>query len=314
MSRGRVGGVRGPTQRVPAGVREAVVGGRWSVVRSAIGSESDRYFSPPLAGGGSRVPTKWVAGGGAYLLISLLLLLPSTAFAIDHDNIDGGRPLRFDDAESIGLRERALEYGFSPTWTRGSRFRVGLTAEYLFGFALNSYYSVDFDADTENIGRLGLGYFRNIQRETIGSPGLAFRVDTYLPTGTDPESQRGVDFRLRGILSKTIKGNERLHLNLDGIVRTAAGAGNRTFLPSATLGYTRPVGYPRRFDRTALAEIAYRTDERRGTGGIVSVGAGMRQQVTPRSVVDVGIQSDVSAARGATKDNLRLIAGYSTSF
>ncbi len=264
---------------------------------------------------GQRVSGVWVRGAGMYwgALVTLLLLSPA-AFAIDHDNIDSGRPLRFDDAESIGLRERSLELGFSPNWTRGSRFRAGLSAEYLFGFAPNSYYSVDFDANTANLGRVGLGYFRNIQRETIGSPGLAFRVDTYLPTGTDSESRRGVDFRLRGIMSRTIKGNERLHLNLDGVVRTSAGEGNRSFLPSAIVGYTRPVGYPRRFDRTALAEVAYRSDERTGTGGIVSVGAGMRQQVTPRSVLDLGIQSDVSAARDATKDTFRLIAGYSTSF
>jgi len=41
---------------------------------------------------------------------------------------------------------------------------------------------------------------------------------------------------------------------------------------------------------------------------------GLRQQVTVRSVFDLGIESDVGAFNGAPGDRLRLIAGYSTAF
>jgi len=249
-------------------------------------------------------------------LLTLLTasLIAAPAFAIDHDNIDAGRPLRFEDAEAIGFRERAFETGLSPTWARGSRFGSGLSAEYLYGFALNTFYSVDFDASNQDVGRLGVGVFHNFRRETLRQPGLAVRFDTLLPTGTDPESRRGVDLRLRGIASRTLRGAERLHLNVDGVFRTAAGSDHREFVPAVTVGYTRPVGYPRRFDRTVLAEVGYRSDEHVGAGGAVSVGLGLRQQMTPRSVADFGIQSDVAAGRGASRDDLRLVGGYSTSF
>ncbi len=250
----------------------------------------------------------------AVLLFALIAAgsVASSAFAIDHDNIDASRPLRFDDAESIGFRERALEFGFSPTWARGSRFRSGLTAEYLNGFALNTYYSVDFDASNERLGRTGIGVFRNFRRETLDKPAVALRFDTYLPTGTDADSRRGVDFRLRGIVSRTVRGSDRLHINADAVVRTSPLGGERTFLPGVTVGYTKPLGYPTRFDRTALAEVSYRADER--TGGILGVGIGVRQQVTPRSVADVGIQSDIVAKSGANRDDFRVNVGYSTSF
>lgn len=251
---------------------------------------------------------------GALLTLAVALLAASPVLAIDHDNIDAGRPLRFEDAEAIGFRERAFETGLSPTWARGSRFGSGLSAEYLYGFALNSFYSVDFDATNRHVGRLGLSVFHNLRRETLARPGLAVRFDTLLPTGTDPESRRGVDFRLRGIASRTLRGAERLHLNVDGVFRTAAGTDHREFVPAVTLGYTRPVGYPRRFDRTVLAEVGYRSGEHVGTGGVVSLGLGLRQQMTPRSVADFGIQSDVAAGRGAERDDLRLVGGYSTSF
>ncbi|HVK03553.1 MAG TPA: hypothetical protein VM490_08765 [Armatimonadaceae bacterium] len=254
---------------------------------------------------------------------SLLLLAPGAARAIDHDNIDGGRPLRFEDADSIAFRERAFEFGIAPTWPRGSDFGLGLSAEYLWGFALNSHVSLDFDPslggragsdDTRaDLGRVGVGVFHNFNRETLGTPSFAVRADAYLPTG---RGTRGVDFRLRGIMSRTIRGNERLHVNLDGEFRTDPEEGGRSFVPAVAVGYSRPIGYPRRFDRTALAEVTWRGGEggEGGSGGVLSVGAGLRQQVTVRSVFDVGIQSDVAAARGAARDDLRLVAGYSTAF
>lgn len=246
------------------------------------------------------------------VLVTVLALYTVPALAIDHDNVDASRPLRFDDAESIGFRERALEFGLSPTWARGSRFRSGLTAEYLNGFALNTYYSVDFDATNERLGRTGIGIFHNLRRETLEKPSVALRFDTYLPTGTDADSRRGIDFRLRGIVSRTVQGSDRIHINADAVVRTSPLDDERTFLPAVTVGYTKPLGYPKRFDRTALAEVSYRAAER--AGGVLGVGIGVRQQVTPRSVADIGIQSDIAAKSGANRDYFRLNVGYSTSF
>ncbi len=48
-----------------------------------------------------------------FLSMGLTVYLPFVAFAIDHNNIDAGRPLGFDDAEAVAYRERAVEAGIS---------------------------------------------------------------------------------------------------------------------------------------------------------------------------------------------------------
>ena len=171
-----------------------------------------------------------------------LFAFASPARAIDHDNIDAGRPLRFEDADSIAFRERAFEFGIAPAWPSNSRFGVGLSAEYLYGFALNSHFSVDFDpsfggragtSDTRaDFGRVGLGVFHNLNRETLNTPAFAVRADAYLPTA---RGSRGVDLRLRGIASRTLRGSERLHVNVDAAFRTGAGDGARAVVPAPSV-------------------------------------------------------------------------------
>jgi hypothetical protein len=78
------------------------------------------------------------------------------------------------------------------------------------------------------------------------------------------------------------------------------------------LGYSRPLGYPTRFDRTLLAQVGYRTNEERGESGITTLGVGLRQQVSVRSVFDIGLKSDITGGRH--RDALQLVAGYSTQF
>jgi hypothetical protein len=86
-------------------------------------------------------------------------------------------------------------------------------------------------------------------------------------------------------------------------------------MPAVTLGFTRPVGYPTSFNRTMVAELGTRASQETGKGAVLYTGVGLRQQVTVRSVIDVGIQSDFAGTKsGASRDALRLTAGYSTQF
>jgi len=253
------------------------------------------------------------------------LFLTPAARAVDHDNLDSSRPLRIEDAESIAFRERAIEFGVAPTFPyragRGS-VGLGLSAEYLYGFALNTHLSVDFDPylgarsqSNENrfdIGDVGIGVFHSLNRETLARPALAVRADAYLPTG---RGSRGAGFRLRGIASRTFNQYSRFHVNVDANLRTDAGEGERSFAPALTVGISRPLGYPTRFDRTGVMELGVRASEESGKGAVFYAGAGLRQQVTVRSVADIGITSDFAASdRGAARDGLRLVAGYSTQF
>ncbi|MES2460126.1 MAG: hypothetical protein V4671_06055 [Armatimonadota bacterium] len=251
-----------------------------------------------------------------------VLLAAGSAHAIDHDNIDAGRPLLFEDAISIAYRERAFEIGAALGFPKQRPVGLGLSAEYLYGFARNSHFSIDFDpsiggragtGDTRaDAGDVGVGLFRSLNRETLGTPAIAVRADVSLPTG---RGSRGPQVRLRGILSRTVRQYSRLHLNADANIKFRPESGERAVQPSLVLGLTRPLGYPTRFDRTGLAEIAVRSGEKNGSGAVVSAGIGLRQQVTVRAVFDVGIQSDIGALGAKTdRTSLRFVTGYSTQF
>jgi hypothetical protein len=249
---------------------------------------------------------------------ALMLLCAAPAYAVDHNNVDAHRPLSFDDAESIAFREQSLEVGLEARWPRGRPLGLGLSAEYLYGFALNTHLSVGFepavggragDRETRaDLGDVSLGLFHNFNREYGSTPALSVRGDVLLPTG---RNSQGAAVRVRGIASKQAGRHGRVHLNLD---LTAHPEGERELQPGIVLGYTHPLGYPRRFDTTALAELSVRSGEQRGKGPIVGIGLGIRRQVGVRSVVDLGIQAELAGVDGAVRDRLRLIAGYSYGF
>ena len=251
------------------------------------------------------------------------LLVPPAAHAVDHDNLDSGRPLRLEDAEAIAFRELAFEFGVAPTRPRGSSgLGLGLTAEYLYGFALNSHLSVDVDpyvgarsgsGDRRfDVGDIGVGVFHNFNRETLSRPAFAVRADAYLPTG---RGSRGMGLRLRGIMTRTFSQYSRFHVNVDANTHTAPEDGECRFQPAVTVGISRPIGYPTSFNRTFAAELGARASEESGQGAVFYAGAGLRQQVTVRSVFDAGITSDFAATKGgASRETVRLVAGYSTQF
>jgi outer membrane putative beta-barrel porin/alpha-amylase len=248
-------------------------------------------------------------------------LLAVPAYAVDHNNIDAGRPLSFDDADSIAFREQALESGFGLGWPRRRPLGLHLNAEYLYGFALNSHLGIGFEPafggrageeDTDpDFGDVSLGLFHNFNREHGNTPAFSLRGDVFFPTGRDSQ---GVALRLRGIVSKQADQYGRLHVNLDLNANPGAPRGEREFHPGVTFGYSRPIGYPTRFDTTGLAEFSVQAGEERGTGPVLTVGVGLRRQVTVRSVFDIGLQSDVAGFDGAPRDRIRFIAGYSVGF
>lgn len=253
-----------------------------------------------------------------FLLCASVPLWFKTAVAVDHNNLDAGRPLEFDDASSIAFREQSLEFGASVSKSKSGGANLEGSAEYLYGFAKNSHFSLDFDprfAREENgkrhfdSGNIGLGVFHNFNREYGSTPALALRADAYLPTG---RNSSGVDFRLRAIATKHIFARSQLHLNFDLNMNNGAHENQRQTQPGILLGYSQPLGYPSRFDRTFVAQIGYRANELRGENGVTTVGVGLRQQVGNQSVVDVGVLSDLTG--GSSREQIKVVAGYSRQF
>ncbi len=249
---------------------------------------------------------------------TLTVALVSTSFAqSDHNNIDSGRPLRFDDASSIAFRERALEFGLSLDSFRRRAPSYGLKAEYKVGFAKNQDIGVTFDPTYDagdrqfDVGNVEIAYFNGFLREIGNAPALAYRVELGLPTG---RGSRGVDAKFRAIATRALRQYDKLHLNLDADLASNPGDGERKVSFGAILGYTSPLGYPKRFDQTLVAEFAVLQSKTKGEGWTGSLGVGMRQQVTPQSVLDFGIASDIFATRNAPRSPLRLVVGYSIGF
>ena len=255
------------------------------------------------------------------LLLVVIGVLASVraSWAVDHDNIDASRPLDFDDAETIAFREKSSEFGTGITSRWGSELGLLGEAEYLYGFAKNWHLNLGLDpafADQNGGGRrfdagdLALGVQHNFNRETRSWPAFGFRADAYLPTG---RGSSGVDFRVRAIASRKLGRYGRLHLNADLNANNSPASGQRRMLAGAILGYSRPLGYPRRFDRTLVTQVGMRAAPTSGDPALVNVGVGLRQQVSQRSVFDVGLKSDLSGT-GTDRERFRVVAGYSTAF
>lgn len=249
------------------------------------------------------------------------LLLAVPARAVDHNNLDSGRPLRFEDAEAIAYREQALEFGFGLGWPRRRALGLSLDAEYLYGFARNSHLILGFepsiggradDRETRfDFGDVSVGYFHNFNRQYGNTPAFSIRADAFAPSGRDSQ---GLGIRVRGIASRQAGQYGRLHLNVDLNANPGAPRGQREFHPGLVLGFSHPIGYPTRFDTTGLAELSVQAGRNRGTGPVVGLGIGARRQVGNRSVIDLGIQSDIAGANGAPRDRIRIVAGYSYGF
>lgn len=250
--------------------------------------------------------------------IACVFSFADRSVAVDHNNIDANRPLNFDDAESIGFREQAIDLGAALTIPEGESVGVEFEIEYLYGFAPNTHLNIGIDPSIESdndetefsIGDLSVGVLHNFNREYNNTPAFALRGDVAFPTGNDSE---GIDFRLRGIASKTVGQYNRLHLNLDANFTTETEEEERSFIPGVILGYSRPIGYPTNFTRTFLAEVGVRASNVEDDGVVTSLGVGLRQQIGYQSVLDLGIQGDIAGEEGEANE-LRLVAGYSFAF
>ena len=212
------------------------------------------------------------------LLLLAALALTTKALANDHNNLERGRPLLFDDAYSIAYGEREFQLGFNQASNN-----PGISSSFGFGFAKNEEFSVGFDATRGTSNLYELSYFRNLAREIGNAPAFGFRLTGNSMPGRKPSGTA------RFIATKAWHQYDKLHLNLDLSTNQS---------PGVILGYSNPIGYPRRFDQTMLAEIAFQPKQ-------TSAGLGMRQQVSPRSVLDVGVHFG---------RQLRFTIGYSFSF
>lgn len=247
----------------------------------------------------------------------LLVLIASVTFATDHNNIESGRPLNFDDAYSIAYRSFEFQNGIGLDIFSHQRPVYRLHSEVQYGFAKNKDLSFGFEpsysADSKKVSanRVEIGYFEGVSREIGNSPAFGYRVDVALPGDS---SSRGAQVRLRGAFTKAAHQYDKLHLNVDLNINSAPNPGERSTTIGAILGYSNPVGYPKEFNRTFLAEFGVQQSVLDAGGWNGWLGVGLRRQVSTTGVVDLGVQSDLFVGKGVNRSPARLTFGYSVSF
>jgi hypothetical protein len=250
--------------------------------------------------------------------VAVLLVLGTTnhASALDHKNLDEGRPLRLEDAYSIATGELTIETGGGFALQRCGPARGVFPVELLYGAYPNLQLSVGtlLSTDPHDIedrpksGDLRFSALYNFNQETIALPAFAVKLGVDTPTGMDA---RGYAIELKGIITKSIQ-RLSLHLNAGYEFLTSTGRGERDGRYHLALGASYPLGAPKFTRLTLVGDVFAEQSGRRGEALVVGTEVGLRYQLTPRVVWDVGIGTEFAGP--AHRSDLFLTTGFSLGF
>ncbi len=248
--------------------------------------------------------------------LALLCLIASSAWAIDHNNLDEGRPLRFDDAYPIAYGELSAETGARFALNRHQTDRFAFLLEVLYGAYWNLHVGVGSTLSTqprtidesEKSGDLRTFALYNFNQETLRLPALAVKLNLDLPTGV---RSHGVDTTLTGIVTRSF-GPARAHLNVGYEFIGSASDGGRDGRYNVVLGAQYPLGYPRHFDTTLLADIFTQQTVRSGAANPAGVEVGIRRQIAPLVIIDAGVGTEFTGP--AERTSFFATTGVSVGF
>jgi hypothetical protein len=248
--------------------------------------------------------------------LTVFCLLTSPVWAVDHNNLDEGRPLRLEDAYPIAYGELSTETGVGFRHNRQSPDRGVFPIEILYGAYWNLQLGIGSTLATEprtvdeaeKSGDLRTVALYNVNQETLRIPALAAKLSVGFPTGV---RSRGVDTELKGIVTRSF-GRTRAHLNVGYEVIGHTGDGERTGRYEIVLGAQYPVGYPRSLNTTVLADVFTQQSVRAGESNPTGVEVGIRQQVAPLTVLDIGVGTEFAGP--AERTSVFATVGVSVGF
>jgi hypothetical protein len=253
---------------------------------------------------------------GAIAAVIFLGLTTGVVYAIDHQNLDENRPLRVEDAYAIADGEIAVEAGVGLTLLRRGASRGLFPVEMLYGALPNLQLGIGALLSTDprtlddrpKSGDVRLSALYNFNQETIGLPAFALKLGLDAPSGVDA---RGYAVELKGIVTKSI---ERLSVHGNGgyefltASRGQEGGGRYKF----TLGASYPVGAPLITRATLIADVFAEQPVRRHDSTTAGTEVGLRYQLTPRVVWDVGLGTDFAGP--AKRSHFFMTMGVSVGF
>ena len=219
------------------------------------------------------------------------------AEAVDHKNLDEGRPVRLDDAYPIAYEEISIETGAGFALLKhGANARGFFPIEILYGAIPNLHLGVGTTLftnphetdDRPKSGDLRASVLYNFNQETLTLPALAAKLTLTAPTGVDGH---GWGIELKGIVTKSI---DRLSLHLNGGYEFLTGSTRteRDGRYELALGASYPVGAPKFTRATLVGDVFADQPVTRGEATIVGIEVGLRYQLTPSIVWDVGIGTE----------------------
>lgn len=213
------------------------------------------------------------------------------AAQLDYRNLDDGRPLWTEDAWPVERRALELLLPWAVEWGRegtihGSRLELAWGAWDNLMLGAKLPLAIAPRGTGQTLGTTGPGafLFYNLRGEGPVLPALALRAEGHLATGTFAPDEGSVT--LKGIVTRTLD-RERLHLNAAWTPVGARADGGLEREPR----WAASVGLDRTLIRTSTllaAELVAR-DAGAGGGTQFTAGVGLRRQVTPRLVVDLGL-------------------------
>jgi hypothetical protein len=252
------------------------------------------------------------------IAIALLLVLWTCggAYAIDHKNLDEGRPLRLEDAYPIAHGELAIEAGAGSSLQRRGADRGLFPVELLYGPLPNLQVGVGTVLSTDpreiddrpKSGDLRFSALYNFNQETIALPAFAVKLGLDTPTGVDAY---GFGVEAKGIVTKSIE-RLSLHLNAGYEFLTASRDDERDGRYHLAIGASYPVGAPRFTRATLIADVFAEQSLRRGEATTVGTEIGLRYQLTPRIVWDVGVGTEFAGP--AERSRFSFTTGLSFGF
>lgn len=244
-------------------------------------------------------------------LAAALLFVASAAQALEHKNLDEGRPARLEDAYPIRPGELALEAGGGfgrPRKGGADRDRGVYQLEALYGLprvqlgvGSTLFSRPRAPREGQESGDVKTSVLLNLVKGG-GFPALSLKGEAYLPTGVGSE---GNDFAVDGLLSKSF-GRLGVHLNIGHAFTAKPGPGGRDNHHVMAGGLTYS------FARATLVADYYQDhSELRGAHHIRGGNAGVRFQAAERVVWDAGVGRDFT---GENRDDFRLTTGLSWGF
>jgi hypothetical protein len=249
-------------------------------------------------------------------LVAGVLMVPATVVAIDHGNLDGGRPLRLEDAYAISTGEIAVEAGGGFSLRRRGADRGFFPIELLYGALPNFQVGIGTTLSTDpreidepaKSGDLRIGALYNLNQETLVVPAFGVKLEIDLPTGV---ASKGVDVELKGIVTKSFE-RLGLHLNAGYQLLTDTGRGERDGRYEFALGASYPLGAPKFTRATIIGDVFTEEATHRGDANVVGAELGLRYQLTPNLVWDAGVGTEFSGPRD--RSPFFLSTGFSFAF